>query len=614
MDQCTEISLPLVAPDWIFANSPISDTTMKDPQLIGDSDDIFTRLSTRCQAFAEDWKFQNDQGLSEADWYRWITLLVKSGQNDTALAFSKASSKHNKQSELRITKLASEPNKGTTRCTTFGCSEEQIAVCFNHKIRLNNRGQIINSPGKFSKAPKKIVDLDSIGFVLDKDTGRPKKLNPNAFARHVVNIELDIVYVQGGRFYVYKDGIWMFVDLNKLKRMLRDILNRYVTDFWTPSIEEKYLQALALEAPPVEKMDFDRRYLNLNNGMLDLENFQLLPHNKKYYSTVRIPINFDPKAKCPEFLNFLDQIFEEDQERIAISGEMYGYCLTSSVKAQKALILYGNGANGKSVFADVLGMLVGSENTCALTLSDLDKPFARSELVDKLLILSTENEMDSRGLNTQFLKAIVSGDSIRVERKHEQGFTYRPFCKLVLGLNNLPYARDKSHGFMRRLIILPFNRTFDKSQADVHLTDKLKKELPGILNFALKGLQVLRGNKYIFTDSKVSTKAQRSYEDELNPVASFVEDVITKGEASQKVLNDTIARIYRIWCTKNGISNPMSNQRLFAAIRSTLQAKGIKSEPIKSGGKRYHLGIRLIVEEPTNVISSTEVDDIENID
>lgn len=612
MDQSAEVFLPLVAPDWIFDNSPVSDSTIGSHQPAESSEDIFARLSTRCQAFAEDWKTQSVQGLSEADWYRWITLLMKSGQGEAALAFSKASSKHNQQSQLRITKLASEPNKGTTRCTTFGCSEEQIAVCFNHKTRRNNRGQITNSPGRFSKAPKQKVDLGSIGFILDKETGRPTKLNPNAFARHVVNIKLDILYVQGGRFYVYENGIWTYVDMNKLKRVMRDILNGYVADFWTPSIEERYLQALALEAPSVEKMDSKRRFLNLNNGMLDLQEFKLLPHNKKYYSTIRIPIDFDPNAKCPEFLNFLDQIFEGDQERKAISSEMYGYCLTSSVKAQKALILYGNGANGKSVFADILGMLVGSENTCALTLSDLDKPFARSELVDKLLILSTENEMDSRGLNTQFLKAIVSGDPIRVERKHEQGFTYRPFCKLVLGLNNLPYARDKSHGFMRRLIILPFNRTFDKGQADVHLTRKLKKELPGILNFALNGLQRLRSNEYIFTDSKVSTKAQRSYEEELNPVASFVEDTITKGEVDQRVQNDSIARLYRIWCTQNRISNPMSNQRLFAAIRSTLQAKGIKSDPIKSGGKRYHIGIQLIVSEPSAGTSLTSVDDIEH--
>jgi P4 family phage/plasmid primase-like protien len=439
-------------------------------------------------------------------------------------------------------------------------------------------------------------------------------LNPNTFARYVVNSELDIVYVQGGRFYVYMNGLWTYVDMNKLKRLLRNILNQYVTDFWTPSIEEKYIQAIALEAPYVEKMDSKRRFLNLNNGMLDLQTFNILEHHKKYYSTIRIPINFDPEAECPEFLNFLDQIFEGDQERKAISAEMYGYCLTSSVKAQKALILYGNGANGKSVFADILGMLVGEENTCALTLSDLDKPFARSELVDKLLILSTENEMDSRGLNTQFLKAIVSGDSIRVERKHEQGFTYRPYCKLVLGLNNLPYARDKSHGFMRRLIILPFNRTFSKGEADVHLTKKLKQELPGILNFALGGLKRLRKNEYIFTDSKVSTMAQQSYEEDLNPFASFVEDTIDKGDIDQRVQNDSISKLYRIWCSSNSISNPMSNQRLFAAIRSTLQAKGIKSEPIKSGGKRYHTGIRLIVAERRDVISFNTEDDIDLID
>lgn len=588
------LSQPAVAPTWMFENSSPTDNQNPLNQTIESTEDSLHQLANHCPVFARDWQTQREQGLHEEDWFKWSSLLVKSGLAETAQEFSRASIKHNQQSTQRIISLTTDAKKGMTRCTTFGCSEDQIKSCFHNKINCNEQRQITNSPGAFLKQGSKQFDLTSVGFILNKDTGLPTNLNHNTFARHVVNDNLDIVYVKNSNnFYLYSSGFWKQVKDNELKRHMFNILNSYVLDFWSPAIEDKYMQALALIAPAVDQMDANRRFLNLENGMLDLNDFALHPHSKEYFSTIRIPITFNQEAECPTFDSFLHQIFDGDRERISLVQEMFGYCLTVEVIAQKAFILYGKGANGKSVLADILSTLVGPENTCALTLNDLEKSFARSELVDKQLLLSTENETDSRGINTQFLKAITSGDEIRVERKHEQGFTYRPFCKVVLGMNNLPQSRDKSFAYMRRLIIIPFQRTFSKDQADVHLTDKLKKELPGILNFALKGLDRLRRNEFIFTESTVAENELKNYREDINPIEIFVEENFEKGTPVDRVPNHEIMSRYRKWSSVNGYPYPMSNQRLMSAIRSILENKGITAKAFKTGGNRCHTGIKL---------------------
>ncbi|MDO3409704.1 phage/plasmid primase, P4 family [Saccharibacillus sp. CPCC 101409] len=618
MDQFARMTKPAVAPAWMLEkqNSPSGSAASKklNPTLV--------HLSEQCPVFDEDFANQQEDGLWEERWHQWTSLLVKSGHPEAALEFSKASKKHDERSEERIAALQSEENRGTTRCTTFGCNKQQISKCHRRSIRRNENDEITNSPGKFvaisqhpSHQNKSIPNLTAVGFSFDPNTGQPKKLNANIFSKHVVEARLDLIYVHSDRFYLYKDGIWKLLTENALRRIVRNILHEYVPNFWTSGVEEQYMQALTLDTPSVEQIDTKRQFINLENGMLDLDSFKLVPHDKSFYSTVRIPLAYDAEAECPQFMRFLNQIFENDSERIQLVQEMFGYCLTSDVIAQKAFILFGKGANGKSVLADILETIIGPANTCALTLSDLENSFSRSELVDKQLILSTENETDSKGINTQFLKSITSGDAIRAEPKHKQGFMYRPFCKVVLGMNNLPNSRDKSHAFMRRLIIIPFNRTFDTNEADVHLTKKLKKELCGIFNFALEGLRTLQKKDFKFIQPEASNQILKTYEEEINPLTLFVEETIEKGTMEDRVSNKNLERAYKNWCDENSISHPLSNQRLARAVRETLKGKKIPTEPIKSGGLRYSCGIKLKPNLSKGRYNRTleEVDDIDSM-
>ncbi len=609
------------APDWMVQRMDSSATTAASS---GDS--VLERLSSRCEVFATAWEAQRQGGLDEETWFKWCSLLVRAASFENALQFSSASTKHNLRSETRLQELRKSEKKQLVRCRTLGCNEEKIAKCFSGNLRRNDAGHLVNSPGAFLKPhrlaassvnPSKPVDLSDIGLEISNKTDRLTGINGNVYSRYILQRKLDLVYSHD-QFYVYEKGVWRFKDTNAISRILRGILHSFVPDSWTPMLEGSYMSALRVEAPRVDKMDPDRRLINLLNGMLDLRTYQLVDHDKKYHSTVQVPIRYDPNARCPMFLQFLADVFQGDQELIDLAAEMLGYCLTVEVKAQKAFILYGKGSNGKSVLADILKKLCGSENVSSVSLKELDDSFARSEIVDKLLNLATENEVGKAGLDTTYFKSIVAGESIRVEKKHEQGFTYEPFCKLVFALNNLPYTKDKSYGFVRRLIIIPFNRTFTETDANVELMDDLTEELPGILNFAIEGLKRLEANRYVFTKSKASNELLKEYMEELNPVECFVEEMIVKGGPEDRVKNKTIGETFRLWCQEQGHSAlaQYSQIRLIRNIKDVLKSKGISVGNGNAGNGRYLTGIKMN-RTPHSILSGNaavdEVDDIDDI-
>ncbi|EFM09538.1 phage/plasmid primase, P4 family [Paenibacillus curdlanolyticus YK9] len=591
----------LMTPSLSAAHSMQNRTSLVLPKASVDPDLLLADFAAKCSQFSADWIQQQGSGIAEDAWFDWIRTLTNAGAPDAALAFSQASPKHNQASETRIHNLVQEGSKSMTRCSTFGCSEQQISQCF-HKINRDEQGRVKNSPGGLVRGllnptEARKPNLQTIGFYIDPKKGTPKGLNSNAFVRYVVKDRLTIKFCAPERFYSFAKGIWKYMDENELARLLREILHEFVPDFWTTRLESEYLAAIAREAPRVEKMDAERNYLNLENGMLNLSTLELEPHRPEALSTVRVPIWYDMNAECPEFLEFLSVIFDGDEELIDLVAEIFGYCLTTETRAHKAFIFYGKGSNGKSVLIEMLKCLIGKANISSLTLGELDKPFSRYGLVDKLLNVATENEVSSSALDTTYFKAIVSGEEIQVEKKHEQGFSYAPYCKLVFALNNLPYSKDKSFGFRRRLIIVPFNKTFEEGKADVFLQDKLKKELPGILNFALKGLVRLRKNRYKFSSSKAVDEALQAYTDTLNPVQRFVREKLSAADSSCRIRYNKIMSAFDDWADKNGHQNNYSQAKLSDLIKDCLKAQGITFETFKSGGLRGLQGISLVSDE-----------------
>ncbi|MEZ7892791.1 MAG: phage/plasmid primase, P4 family [Candidatus Wallbacteria bacterium] len=420
-------------------------------------------------------------------------------------------------------------------------------------------------------------------------------LNGVKYARHILN-NFTLAITSGMRFFIYKNGIWSFINDLELSRLLMDFLHNDLKDSWTTYLEKTYIEPLKRLAEPVQEMDNQKNFINVVNGMLDIENFILRPHRPSYHSTIRIPLKYDPNAKAPNFLTFLNQIFENDNERISLVLEIIGLCLTSETKAQKAFIFWGKGGNGKSVLSLIIKALCGDANVSSVPMKDLENSFARSELVGKTLNLATENEFDSKGLNSQYFKSITTGDPLRVEEKFKPGYTISPFCKLLYCLNMLPYCSDHTYGFLRRLIIVPFTFTVDEKNDNKNLVSELMNELPGIMNLSLEALARLRKNNYVFTKSNLAEKVLNEYKEDINPMEEFIREYIQKANEDDVVYRNDIRKTFDNWCFTNGHHKikTLTDKKFWASFRDVMINKKIIHTESRRGGKRCFKGIKLI--------------------
>lgn len=438
--------------------------------------------------------------------------------------------------------------------------------------------------------------LQERGFVVDDDKDKIIGFNANVFAEFI-NANHDLIYAKEGSFYGYRDGKWSKKDDNRVLVVLRKILHKPRFGVWTVKMEKEYVEAIKRTLYHEGEMNLYRNYVNLQNGMFDLEEFQLVEHHPEFYSTIQIPIEFTPDAQCPLFLEFLEQVFEGDKQRIDLAQEWIGYLLSPEMKAQKALILYGTGANGKGVFVDTVSTLIGEDNISHIPLNELHKGFSRVCLHNKSANISSENETDGKGFNTQYLKSIVGEDMIHAEQKNKPVFTFKPTAKIVLAMNNLPYTKDKSRGYYRRLSILHFSAYFSEEQRDKDLKQKLQEELPGIFLWALEGLKRLRENNYNFSKCDSMQEILRQYERQQNPILEFCEECIEPaGDESHREDNKLIYASFREWATNNGLRNysNISTQKFWREFESCTRELGYRCEKGKSNALRYHTGIRVV--------------------
>lgn len=316
----------------------------------------------------------------------------------------------------------------------------------------------------------------------------------------------------------------------------------------------------------------------------------------KYLSFIQVPFEYNQNAKCELFLKYINDVMEGDKELINVIQEIMGYCLTAETRAEKAFFFYGSGSNGKSLLAKIITELVGKENVSAESLNGMSRQFGLQSIIDKIVNISSENELkDAKGINTENLKAIISGDNLTIDIKYQAPIDYVPICKLIFLINSLPDTTDITHGYFRKIMIIPFNKKFEGDEKDVHLFEKIRKdEMPGILNWAIEGLKRLRSNDYKFTESSAINKLLEQYQEEQNPVIRFVKDMFVVDEESKISRKDIISKYYT-WISQQGIDdrNSKSNQKFWKMFQAALDKLNIHVEEKKIKGIRHFKGIRL---------------------
>jgi len=277
--------------------------------------------------------------------------------------------------------------------------------------------------------------------------------------------------------------------------------------------------------------------------------------------------------------------------------------LSYETKAQKFFVFLGDGSNGKSVLCDILLEIAGGEDhVSTVSLKDLERPFALSQIVGKTLNLATENEI--RGLDTATLKALASGDVKQLEKKFKDPFTYRPFAKLVFSVNRMPYLNDKSYGIERRLIVVPFDKKFVynptsplEGKKNPELKDQLLLERNGIFNFAVEGLKRLIKNKFEFTESRKVSEILDEYKLEINPYIDFIRTCIEPNNLTsvKKISTKDLRKVFDEWCNRNYHDKLMNvTMRTFLKeLRLGLKNENIGFTEEKSNGDSFFKGFKI---------------------
>ena len=266
--------------------------------------------------------------------------------------------------------------------------------------------------------------------------------------------------------------------------------------------------------------------VNLNNGTFEINsNKQFLRAFKKSdFLTYQLPFDYNSKASAPQFQNFLNEVLPE-QELQDILAEYLGYIFVknSVLKLEKVLLLFGTGANGKSVLFEILMALLGSQNVTNFSLNRLtdDQGNSRAQLGDKLLNYSSEI---NGKLESSIFKQLVSGEPVEARLLYKDIQIMTDYARFMFNCNELPREAENTNAFFRRFIILPFRVTIPSKNQDKELSKKIiKTELSGVFNWVLSGLTRLLKNKD-FTQSEIVEEEVLQYQKESDSVLMFLED------------------------------------------------------------------------------------------
>lgn len=334
--------------------------------------------------------------------------------------------------------------------------------------------------------------------------------------------------------------------------------------------------------------------ISCKNGLLHLPTLDLIPHTPAFFSLNSLDFDYDPDTRDPEeWLDFLDSVWPEDEETIDTLQEMFGYLLTQDTSQQKIFALVGPKRSGKGTIGKVLTALLGPNNVVGPTLDSFSRNFGLTPLIGKQLATISDARLGARSnINaiTERLLSISGEDALTIDRKFRDPLTRQLNTRILLLSNEIPKFKDASGALVSRFIILRMTRSFYNKE-DTGLADRLLKELPGILNWAIEGWQRL--NEYgCFEQPSSSAELFAEFEDLSSPIHAFIRDCC-EVKPSAKIECDKLFRKWGKWCDEQGRDFHGIKSSFGRDLRAAIPTLSV-SQP-RRGRKRIRVysGIRL---------------------
>lgn len=473
---------------------------------------------------------ENPAKISEPEWYAAASIV---GRFENGRAQFQAMSKGHPDYSVAKTDDKLDQALGSAGPRTCKGIQALWGKCFSCK-----HFEKIKSPVVILE--KEVIPTEATGFYfIEIDKKGIEKRTPDfdglmkAFKRdknYFVDSTADLVYTWTGSHYTLTNEI-------EIKAWCESVMTpppsmRIANEFF-----HKIKRNHVLSQDEIERLLFKSVVgkLNVQNGILDIAEGIVTPHDTNVGFRYVLPYDYDPEASCPAFDKFLHEITLGREELKQTLLEFMGYVLWPSYDDHCFLWLSGTGRNGKSTFLSLIEDLVGSKNVASVLLSQFDKPNYLQRMDGKLINLSEES--DSPKLAPEILgtlKALSSGAGVEVDQKFQVPYTMRATAKLAFAANKPPYLSGTEDALKSRMIVVPFDLKLEEhgedgtsSRIDWQLKDKLKRELPGILNRCLEALRnFVRRTPRKVHRAKVSYEAMNEIMRDSDAVEAWLQDCI----------------------------------------------------------------------------------------
>lgn len=419
------------------------------------------------------------------------------------------------------------------------------------------------------------------------------------------------IYTSNESLYLYKDteGIFVRNDYDILKAI------QFYVNNAKDSFRKEVVKYCLISAPEFNEQS-DLNIIGCKDCAYNIETDEVLEYKPELFLQHKITAKYDKNAYDKNVDNFLNNITLNDKDLRSLIEEMVGYCLYRNVRYQKCFILSGGGSNGKSTLLDMIIEFLGTNNTSALSLKNLQDKFKIAQIKDKLANIN-DDVSNERITDTELFKKLVVGGEFEAEQKNKNPFKMRNFAKIILSANEIPKSSDKSEGYFRRFIFIPLRAKFtsDMPNFDPNILDKITTDNAKsyLLNLAIAGLKRLKSNGK-FTETEATKKEFTEYKEDCDPLFAFfneynMDSIIGK---TTDFIRDEFNNWYENEYGKKSDYKKTTITRWLKSHNFTTEIKRVGNETKRVYSRvteMLHFGVSEIDKSVTSVTNITEVDD-----